>query len=95
MKARVASTLIIIFLPVAITTCFKLTTVSIGPVVLFYPIIGGLVLGAMWAHAMKPKYGVGIAFAMGIIFSVIAFIGLLNLFIGVTAAMGEMDYSLI
>jgi hypothetical protein len=94
MKAKIAWTLCVILLPVAITACFKLTEVSIGPVVFFYPVLGGIILGIVWGHAVRQRYGIGIALAAGVIVTLIGYTILINGFIGITAAMGEMDYSL-
>ena len=94
MKKSILASLGIILLPLLITACYTLTEVSIGPVVLFYSIITGVALGAIWGRQIGGKCPAVLAFLLGGIIGIICAVLMVNLFVLITHAFGEMDYHL-
>ena len=82
-------------LPIIITSFYKLIEISIGPVVLFYSIAGGILVGFTWIGTIQNKWGELLGMIIGVLIGIIAIILLLNFFILVTWVMGEMDYALL
>lgn len=59
---------------------------------MFYSIAGGLVWAVVWGNEVRKKWGDAAAVVAGIPLLVVGFVIVINVFMGVTMAMGEMDY---
>ncbi len=86
---------VIIFgLPIIITGFYKYVESSIGPVVLVYSFIGGILLGLTWIKTLKNKWNRFAGLMIGVPIMIFGMVLLVNFFIWITWVMGEMDYAL-
>ena len=87
---------IVIFgLPIVITALYRFIESSIGPIVFFYSVIGGVIFGIIWIRTLWKMWNGFVGLFIGIPLGVLGMLLLINFFIWVTWVMGEMDYELI
>ena len=87
---------IVIFgLPIVITVLYRFIESSIGPIVFFYSVIGGVIFGIIWIKTLWKMWNGFVGLLIGIPLGVLGMLLLINFFIWVTWVMGEMDYELI
>ena len=80
--------------PILTTIAYKFVDSSIGPIVLFYSIIGGISLGIFWGKSISTKWNIGAGVLFGSFIGIIGMTLLINFFIWFTMIMGEMDYGI-
>ena len=87
---------IVIFgVPIVITVLYRFIESSIGPIVFFYSVIGGVIFGIIWIKTLWKKWNGFVGLLIGIPLGVLGMLLLINFFIWLTLVMGEMDYELI
>ena len=82
-------------LPLVITSIYKFIESSIGPIVLFYSIAGGILIGFIWMKTIKKKWHNICGIVVGVPVGIVGIILLINFFVFITSIMGEMDYQLL
>jgi len=88
------ATIAIFVIPIIITFIYRFIDISIGPVVLIYSIIGGVLIGVAWATTLWNKWNGIVGIMVGVPLGLVSIILLVNFFIWVTYLLGEQDYHL-
>ena len=93
-KSSSLLSIVIFGLPIVITGLYKLVESSIGPIVFFYSVIGGIIFGMTWIRTLWKKWNGFVGLLVGVPIGVLGTLLLINFFIWLTWIMGEMDYEL-
>ena len=94
-KSSSLLSMVIFGLPIVITVLYRFIESSIGPIVFFYSLIGGVIFGIIWIRTLWKMWNGFVGLLIGIPLGVLGMLLLINFFIWVTWVMGEMDYELI